>query len=504
MHNLEGRGMKKVRIQIVLILVFLGNGAVLYGMMRALRYSSVPGRSVTSGLTPAAAARLAAVRSQPSLRDHVVNTDLDTSTWSGWFQSLFQKPQAQSQYFQSTRFASRVPPLGSRSFSTTPVQRSSFWEKIESFFQEKPLTMGEIDILMTGHREHDEFGKPISIFDNNDVETAKQKLGAMIDQNPEYKDAIIGKASGVNMIDAFALDSSGETYPQFTLLEGVLYPIFTYEVLGGLRMAYPSSQTIDRIKVLEYLIISKQARINPNNSAMYKQLYLIQFMESYKQLYAPQGKYNDPPRIKRAKEMLKEVFKEIDPLLEEILPDFREGLKEAQKERAEIESNPQAYEKIKQEEQDRSEYISAKARNMSNEYNRYAGDAYASYPTEFYDRVKFDEKEYQEWLRSGKHPHFFHEHRTYFTFEENDFDQEESPEYDGEPIWQLLPGLTSTSSKEEIAKAFRVFAKEYRSDLVPKDEATGIKIKKVNAAWDDYHEQLKKQKLKEQGQTVKE
>jgi hypothetical protein len=485
--------MKKVKKQLILMIVFLGNSVFLHGLMR-LRGFKTPGRSVTSGISPAAAvARSAAMKS----RESFVDTGLDTSTWSGWFQSFFQKPQVQSQYFQSTRFAGRVPPLGSRSFSTTPIQRSSFWEGITSLFSAKSLHISmpkEIDDLL--RKKHSEMAVAPNgttfkrdAFNESDLDAAKEKLENMLRNDPQYKSSIIETSE-----KGFGFTPPGTKLYRLTILDKIIFVFLEGDYSPDFFVMHPSANALFYLNLIEYLV-DLGAKVNPENYALYEYACTKYLMRSYKNLLLlenPLSLYGQEQEIN----IFRDILKKMGPVFGKIIPNFTSTMKKSQEELLDFERNLEEKRRAYKEEGYQWQYRYDKAASLLRKYIiEHPGEEKTVH--DFIDQVEFNEKEYEAWkLNKNTESFRFHDF--------NDFFQEQQIDYQGEPIWELLPGLTATSPREAIAKAFRAFAKEYRPDLVPKDEATAEKIKKVIAAWDDYHEQLKKQKLKEQGKTIKE
>jgi hypothetical protein len=553
--------MKKVKKQFILMIVFLVNSAFLHGLMR-LGGSKAPGRSITSGISPAAAAAAhsAAMKSRASS----VSTQLDTSTWSGWFQSFFQKPQLKSQPFQPTRSpGTRMAPLGSRSFSTTPVQRSSFWEKIGSFFEQKSPEERfayDFDEILRGTAIKENERK----FTREDLETAKK----FIDGNEEFINVLLPNYYSLGESERIwghpgklGITRRNGNTGVGKVLDDVLACCFLYILNDSNYYSTYYDTNLETIK--NYLELAKYIANKGGQllsmrvlGGSYADLYDQRLMSDYKSLHAVD--YSSPyrpwpaPELKKL-EALREIFRELDPLLEQLWPKFKDGLRRAQKTRADIDSDPKAYRQALQDEEDRKdprrkqlrdqanreEYLRSKRKRKEVLWRKAHGNWDPDVRLQEWNDVEFNEAEYKEWLKDWRFFFNFdygpswpygrgsnaqyedtYEHKYEDKFEHAS-ENESEDEYEDESgkkdlrsakksICNLLPGLTIASSKEDIAKAYRVFQLKNHPDILAKDipdvERKKIvrKVKKVNAAWDDYHEQLKKEKLKKQKQTVKE
>lgn len=388
-----------------------------------------------------------------------------------------------------------------RYYSTIPNKSTSWWDKITSLFQEKLLTVEEIEKLLAGHIDKEwknSWGDKVGrmVFDEKDLEIAEEKLGKMIEKYPEYTTSIIEKYK-------YYFNFSGHRSPDLTVLDKAFFFLFNGDKNNfSIVTMTPSNSSLNYIKLITYLI-SKGAQINPENYDMYQQAYLQTLTRSYEQLYSsnPRTVYG----IEFEMQKFKEIFKELDPILEQLLPGFGHELKKAQQERAKIETNPQEYKK-KMQEEDRSKYMWQKADKMSRNHNMRARDAYASYPNEFLDKVQFNETEYQEWLVSGKDQNFFYRDRQKgyadFGFEGADYEKE-ALEEEQKSIWDLISGLTAQSSEKEVSLAYRTFMLKNHPDRLPKNltkakrEELLKSVKEVNDAFDRYKEQLKKRAASE-------
>ncbi len=159
------------------------------------------------------------------------------------------------------------------------------------------------------------------------------------------------------------------------------------------------------IELLKY-VIEKGGQISPENKPEYKAAYLNVLMPTYKDLYTGRNVFGKDYQI----ETTKKIFLELDPILEYFMPEFKDELQKAQKERAQVEDNPQAYKEKMQDQYDREKYVLDKRNRQRIAYAHQYGYRRAYYEIRddksapWYE-VQFDEKEYQQWLKNGRSFH---------------------------------------------------------------------------------------------------
>jgi hypothetical protein len=490
-HNIyknRGNVMKTRKMQVLLVVLLLSN-ATMQSMTQQ-------GKKVLKR------------RIYKPIRQKVYNPELQpmpapqpiTQTWGNWVRSLFYtepiKPVEMNIEPEESYVAEEVAPSPfeggqKRMYSSTP--KASFWGNwVKSFSEPTILTNDEIDKLLQGHVEEKDQYHPLPygymFFGENDLEKAKQKLGTMIEQDAKYKDSIIDTWKYF-----YRFGRKRHPYEQ-TLLDKVFIHLFNGEENGfGIAIFTPSESALNYIKLIEYLM-SKGAQINPGNKDIYQDAYLDKahsLMKSYKSLYGP-----NPLTIYEVEyelQKFKEIFKALDPIMEQIMPEFKPELVQAQKERMEIESNENFYRKKIEEESDKAEYMNAKRDYLFNEYRKRTGD-YESYPYEVKIKVDFNEREYQDWLKSGKSKNFFYPEweqafKSGFKFGGGSLQDQLTAAKN--KMTQSL-GIAATLSEKEISDAYRKFAMQYHPD-VTKDPNNPMSLKlknEINPAWDDYNKAL--------------
>lgn len=334
----------KKKIQILLMISILLSGVSWLDCMMtsaARQTATKIRRPITGGISTAAAARLAAVKSQTPLLARTVQTKSDTSTWSGWFQSWFRGSQSTPVTSSRTTVArtARSPfaPIQQSSYHTTVPQKSWF----ASFFQakpERPLTIDDLSGILREYFEQPKGQYGRWVFGAEQLEKAKERLSFIVQKYPEfYRDAIVWKFTSrqPNLFQWQEPLSYNITY-NFTILDEVLFRVFKGDkdpLWPGIMN--PSEGTCNLVKLVKYLK-DMGLRINPRNRDMYRKAYSERLMDSYKRLHGsnPMNKFPLDYEI----ENLKEIFKELDPILEEIIPGFKQEIEMAQEERKKIEA----------------------------------------------------------------------------------------------------------------------------------------------------------------------
>jgi hypothetical protein len=392
--------MKKMRVQILCVIVSLCSGASLHCMFTSLRRVVTAGRPITSGMTPATAARLAAVQQQ------------DTSTWS-WIQSKWNSWLQGSPVQSKASQTHRTAPFGSRSFSTTIPQRASFFENFKSYFRITPLTAeefyNEFETIIRGHLMEN-WKTPVSgkilrkhtIFTNSDLEAAKK----LIDENENFVNTQIknymleGRRTGY--AGAYRLVTRGKSETNSTPIDMCLIRGLEHiSALGADDFDFSFESMINLISLAEY-IMNKGGIINEANKSSYESVYLDRLMKTYMDLYSDRfsDTKNDPTITYKRKygiEAMKAMFKALDPILEKLIPEFKEKLHKAQQERLKIEQNPKAY-KIEQE--NKKKFMEQKLKQK--EDYLFPNGVFYPHQEGNWQNIEFNEKEYQEWLKNPR------------------------------------------------------------------------------------------------------
>jgi len=495
-YKIGGFVMKMKNINVLLVFLLLGNAVGMQGMMQQGR--KVIKKPVYKPINKKVHQPVYKPAPQPMPAPKPT-----TQTWGNWVRSLFYtepiKPVEMNIEPEESYVAEEAAPSPfaaggqKRMYSASSTPKASSWgDWAKSFFEPTILTNQEIDTLLQGHVQEKDQYHPIPygymLFDANDLEKAKQKLGTMIEQDPKYKDSIIDTWNYY-----YRFSRKAHPYEQ-TLLDKVFLHLFNGEENGfGIMTFTPSESALNYIKLIEYLM-SKGARINPGNKDIYQDAYLDKahsLMKSYKGLYGP-----NPLTIYEVEyelQKFKEIFKALDPIMEQIMPEFKPELAQAQKERREIESNENSYKKKVEEESNKAEYMNAKRDYLFNEYRKRTGD-YESYPNEVKIKVDFNEREYRDWLKSGKSKNFFYpewEQAFKFGSKFGEGSSQDQLTVAKNTITQLL-GIAATSSEKEISDAYKKFAMQYHPD-VTKDPNNPMSLKlknEINPAWDDYNKAL--------------
>lgn len=387
-----------------------------------------------------------------------------------------------------------------------------------------------------------------TIFSNEDLERAKK----FIDNNIQFINTMFKSNYYVGEGQTLPRGVRVHKYPDpiyhERALDIVMRRWFSYIKTGDLyHNAYNVTYDLtDLENIKNYLKLAKYIADKGgvlSSLYSYQKVYTEILMSHYWQLYEgdlslirfyPMNSYEES----QAK-IIKEIFQELDPLLMKLSNEhFRPHLFHAKKAREEMEKNPNEYRRKKNDEmdrrnpkrketrekQDRQAYLEAKRKRKEIIW-RWENKGWGmEFPSEelrrYWNNVDFIEEEFQEWLKDPngfilRYDFFYGSPREYATRHQSknqsrDQRQEQSqseskqqvPKYEGKPIWDLLPGLTTSSSKMDIATAYRKFMLQNHPDKLPKNlpekEKNSIvdKVKAVNDAWDAHKEQLKREAMK--------
>ncbi|HSC24680.1 MAG TPA: hypothetical protein VLB80_00485, partial [Candidatus Babeliales bacterium] len=353
-------------------------------------------------------------------------------------QVAMQKSAQQWQNTQSHRDRLVCPGEQKKLFSTTPIQnakpigqggvvdfiKSWLWKPVKaseralySELRTKGLEGILHELLYPEHTKRvvDRAGlmRDVRIFDEEDRKKAEEKLNGIIELDESYKTFIMPEIdkyedkknlrteeSVLNTtLFSFYPHSIKSSYTfKGTILDEVLYKLFSGERATGFYTTLHNE--LNYIKLAQELI-NKGMQINPDNEKNYMLGYVKILMRAYKQLYKPKSFYHESLSF-MDEHSFKQLFKELDPILEYLISDqkLKQELHHIQKERQEIEANPQGYRDKMKEEKKREEYISKKGQILQWEYIKQTGDWNRS-TSSFDSEVKFDESEYQEWKKTG-------------------------------------------------------------------------------------------------------
>lgn len=441
--------MRKVKIQILSVIVLFSNILSMQGMFpsKARQFKRIyrPVKTDTS-----AASKIA----QPvEFKDVGIGQKLQN--WYRNFLTTFSssKPIVNKAAFNTEVSSPFSTGIQTRAYSNlVPQQQPSFFAKVLSYFELKKPVISEQqqggmssdqsltselrdkgiggimhELLYPQHTKKviDRAGltREIRVFDENDLEKAKEKIGRILALNEDYKTSmvLVLDKGGYNNENLRTEDSEfrtallmeyGDTFNVWdrwgnkvvrygfegTILDEVLYRIFSGE--SSTSFYTTADNLLNYIKLAHWLI-DQGVKINENNAKKYMIGYVRCLMEAYKRLYEPESFVRDTLTF-IDEDAFKKIFEELDPILEKLLstPELKQELHQVQKERQEIEANPQEFREKLKEEAKRQEYIRKKGDILQWDYIFRTGDMSRS-TSDFYAEVQFDEAEYQEWKKTG-------------------------------------------------------------------------------------------------------
>jgi len=390
-----------------------------------------------------------------------------------------------------------------RSFSRSVAVEASAQKKGSSdwwnwLFPPKEMTTQEysmhIDTLLNGHVDpawrapNRRIIYDKKVFNENDLKKVKEE----IDLNREY---IMDYSTGgwrFGWSFYWVLDESQKKMSG-TILDKVLCMIFNGDQYGMNDFAV-SDSTLNYIKLAQDLR-NKGVTINPDNEEKYVKIYCDFLMPRYRELYEP----NPGTRygVEYELEKIKKTFEGLDALLEQLISnqDLKKQLTDAQKERANIEKDESKFREKQEDEENRDEYLRAKAK-----YEKIQKWHMTKNPDDLefgfspiYDQLKkqrFNETEYQAWLKSGKNAGFFHGyHWEGFKFNFGGGSGQKLNNSDLK-IYSLL-SIPESSTNAAVRLEYREFMKknhpDYAQNESDKKERTN-KVADVNDAYDVYNE----------------
>ena len=387
-YKTGGFVMKMSKIHILLAVLLLGNAIAMQGMTqqgkRVLKrpiYKPIYKKVDKSAPQPMPAPK-------PT-----------TQTWGNWVRSLFyiepMKPVEMNIEPEESYVAEEVAPspfeVGGqkRMYSASSTPKASSWgDWVKSFFGPKELTPEEfaqkIDRLISGDQ-----GK-IDAFNENDFNKAKDEIGEMINQNPDYKSYVM---------------SFGRYYrfKEETILDEVFCRIFDTLQRNAI------GATLNYLKLAEYLV-NQGVEINLIKTSLvqgeyyheewYKECY-ERSMKEYKALYWIEKLTDFESKLKE----FDEIYKKLDPLLKKALSEatYRGGfIDKFQQERIEMEANKDFYREKFKDEKKRDTYVWTKLAYEDVPFD-ILGTTFNTLRKNF-----FNEMEYQDWLKSDdKSTEFF-------------------------------------------------------------------------------------------------
>lgn len=535
--------MKKQILLQLIFPIFLSNVFSMQGMMSAQKARSSLLQNVGRyrGLTKA-----------PSLRKPVSNVV---------FQEKAYNPS--SMWIQKRSYSDSTPKHGPIPEHSSIPKQTSLWNWFASFFNQKPIDSDQQNIALSNKRILTKelktkgiygimnevlYPKNIMhttgrtgyeyntrVFDENNLESAKEKISRILELNHDYKTLIVRKTATAkpefsrdDLRDDFGTKLSlfyseiGGTWPyvfEGTILDEVLYTIFSGEYSYFFSTKVEENELRANyiyIKLAQWLI-DQGVKINPNNEKNYVIGYGKCLMSAYKNLYEPKP-FDQETFSPENVDSFKKIFATLDPILEKLIsnPELKQELHQMQQERREIETNPQAYREKLAEQDRRDAYISRKAKILEFEYISRTGD-WDKGSHEFRKYVEFDESEYQEWKKTGflrGEKEKLEQERQWqkqWESEENNFDQEASSSYQYQSkdnAIQLLKkdlGLADNTSAIDVKKKFRDVSKLNHPDTRKEETATMTQeeYKKLSSLYSSASESLDRQAREEAAQRRK-
>jgi hypothetical protein len=534
----------KNKIHILLMINILLGSTALHCMI-ALRRTPRP---VTGGISSAAAARLAAVKSQKPFLAPTVQSKSDTSTW-GWLQSWFQgsqsTPVVSSRATAVRTSTSPFSPIQQSAFHTTvstQQQQPSFWDTVTTFFQTKsmsPYDFGRyVDYLIKGEKKfrstplRDMY---VYVFNDADLVYAKERIAR---NKKLINHTLREKYYNLRYSDVTPNSEKKSDAKPIILKEAVLDVILA-KVFSDYSTWNAPESSLNRLKLAEY-IINNGGNIKAENMPAYEDAYLNGIMRDYKNLYlelhSPLAAEKGDMRYKA--ELIKDLFEKLDPIIEKIMPDFREKLHKAQEERAAIEKYDEAYIKKIKEEEDRLR--DERIRKIDKENRRNFLRAKIAWresiePTDVEmlanisldepeKHKEWDEEQYQRWLKTNSRSIFWDRKAREAFFgigkkakknnyekksKEDHFNQETFSEWYGiDPQVQLLKtelGLSANASAIDVKKRWLAVAKLNHPDTRKPATATMTEeeYKNLSSLYSSVSEVLDKQAREEAAQRRK-
>ena len=271
------------------------------------------------------------------------------------------------------------------------------------------------NIKTTIARNNDKYR--VRIFDENNLEKAKEKIGGILELSKDYKTLIVRKpitdatpefrwrSPNASTLEYF-YNKIGAAKPyvfEGTILDEVLCKIFS-----GYFKYFVSKEVIVNELLANYMyiklaqwLIDQGVKINSDNEKNYVIGYEKFLISAYKELYELKSSPEQETFSSENVNSFKKIFADLDPIMEKLIsnPELKKEFHRMQQERREIDYDPQGYRKIMEEKGRRRQYIKEKAEKLEREYKAQTG-LYRDF-SDFLSEVQFDELEYEEWKKTG-------------------------------------------------------------------------------------------------------
>ena len=369
--------MRMMKIQILLAVVLFGSPVIMQGMGQYTRATYAAGRGLGVRGTVKLPKREYSIGNMPKQKEQE-STEAEATTESGW-----------------GKFANWLSSF-SPSEKDGEEAKSLTFEQIEETPEEtRALTPEElfgikIQQLLAGHR--DDWIAPNGssyykiIFDENDLERAKQEIGKMIEETPACREYIIENYRAYGF-STYSLFGRGHK-KRGTMLDEVLYEIF-----GGDRIAYitPSENALYYLELAQFLI-DQGVKTNPDNEESYRNWYqnLVNSYETLKNKRPGFVYYGDEYEL----EIFKKIFEKLDSIVEQAVPGLVMMVEEARQGRERHEK----YAKIHKQIRARVNY------DIFLQQKKEFEKEHSSYKFRFHIRTL-----YEVWMLRGQNPDFFKE-----------------------------------------------------------------------------------------------
>ena len=481
--------MKKLKSKVLYMIVLLVSVVPLHCMFRR----AASWRPATSGMSREAAAHLAGMKAKEPLSaksPHALPMR-DTSTWSGWLQlgmdrlkSLLQRSQQTPEIVSVSSAASSSSPFGRsgqrRMYSTSTTPK--FVSSVPSSFQPSLMSM----IPRTSENKIEKLFK--NFYDGLEDRRIKSENSNFLSAHLPWTSDVREFESLVKKTGYNPINRNFEGKPSFFAKMLKLFGGQTYTYSNHKSISRDGNINLEDVRTLG-IFYELGARWRPEEEA---QLFFNQ--NNYRTFFEAQGdRINNFSFANTLEDLLKYIsfirqwknfFKSIGLNINNFMPgishakwDYISSLEENCGYLADKETK-----NIKIEELLKKPYD-----NIFIRIRFIFGVAIAN---NIYELVGIAQE------------------AGFFKSAPQDYRRSSGESSSDEAIWNLLPGLTSTSSKEDITKAFRKYSKENHEDVLntlvkegkmTKENADEKKAtyQKVTAAWNDYNEKLKQQQTTE-------
>lgn len=404
--------MKKIKTKMIFAIVLLVSVVPLHSMLS--RWSQKAKNYLTRRVSTMP-------RDTSFLQQPIQQQPIDTSTWSGWFKSLFQRSSEPSNAFRQPNYSVvKTPSSEAKDFSSATTKTSSLLDKITSYFEHRSQENFAYKLEAILYRLN--VSKDKRKFTAEDLESAKQ----LIHENEKFINSQIKSEYSLGYGQALPrkirfIKNSQPIYSENVVDRVMRYlSLYIDDNLGEDSKNY-YSHNLDTIKnylELATYIARKGGKLTEKK--FYEDLYFTTLMPAYRFLHSINSLGTEDRHLKD----MREIFSKLDPLFKKLIPGMRKYIRDAQEERVKLDANPTAYKlvlpddeekkypekKVAREKASREDYLNAK-RKRKEKLWRYAhrkwnlgfwNDDYFI-PQEVkqdWKNVDFIEDEYVQWLKN--------------------------------------------------------------------------------------------------------